>query len=97
MKEVIREDRFYNKVFKGTLTTLTRRELECLPIPFYTADASDETMQEIIDNVDKEMKDTYGSDFDLENDSHYEYWFEVMEREVYCHEIPYYEDLDFDE
>ena len=97
MKEIIREDSFYEKTFHGTLTTLCRGDLESLPCPFYTAEVSDETMQKIIDEVDKEMEATYGSDFDPENERHSEYWWEVMERECCWHEIPYYEDLEFDE
>ena len=87
----------YTKEFSGGITTFSRRELEELPCPFYTSEVSDETMQDIIDLVDAEVERTFGSTFTNENETHWDFWFKEMENECVRHNIPYYEDLIFDD
>ena len=90
----MKHEKFYDKEFSGGLTTVTRGELEGLPCPFCTENVSDETMQDIINNVDAEMTQRFGSEFSFEDDNCAELWYSALEDECNRQEIPYYEDLE---
>lgn len=86
---------FYNKVFSSGTTQLTRRELEEMPCPFCTKEISDEIMQRIVSDADREIKEWYCDDDndDLEFKSE-DIRIREIEDAAVLHKVPYYEDLD---
>lgn len=73
-----------------------RELLESLPCPFCTDNVTDETLDEISNEVEIEMEDWYDWNKDgvINSDKLDEVWWETLERIVCQHNIPYYEDLD---
>lgn len=86
---------FYNKVFSSGTTQLTRRELEEMPCPFCTKEISNEIMQRIVSDADREIKEWYCDDDndDLEFKSE-DIRIREIEDAAVLHKVPYYEDLD---
>lgn len=94
----VRYDPFYDTEFKYGDSSITRGELESLPVPFDTQDVSDETMQAIVKSVDKETRLALGlSDGEhivFDNDRHSERWWQTLEECLNYFGVPYYEDGD---
>lgn len=84
----------YKKVFVNGKTELCRGDLESLPCPFNTEFVSDETMQEIVDELENEMTEwrEWNRNGDVSDDRLDEVWWENLEKIVVEHKIPYYED-----
>ena len=84
----------YEKVFSCGETELCRGDLESLPCPFDTKDVSDETMQEIANELESEMTEwrEWNKQGDVSDDRLDEVWWEKLEHIVVEHKIPYYED-----
>lgn len=84
----------YLKEFKCGRTEITRGMLEALPEPFNTINVSDETMQEIADEVEQQMQDYYQweEDDSISHDKVEEKWWEILENIVVDKQIPYYFD-----
>ncbi len=100
-------DEFYDKEFTCNDSTLCRRDLESLPVPFYTEKTTDEVMQKIIDDTDAGTRQTWklrddeplrsaNEDDYVRNDRINETWWEELELAVVRYDVPYYEDLDND-
>lgn len=91
-------DPFYDTEFKYGDSSITRGELESLPVPFDTKDVSDETMQAIVKSVDEETRLALGLNdgehIDLDNDRHSERWWQELEDCLCYFGVPYYEDED---
>lgn len=92
------EDTDYDKIFRAGDSELSRGELESLPCPFCTDNVSDETMQSIVETIDRSTRDRLrlsgNEHIDFDNDRHSRIWWEEMEAVVCEFGIPYYEDLE---
>lgn len=88
---------FYEKEFKRGNSTISRRELESMPIPFYTAEVTDEQMQTIIDETDAETRSRWRiskhRSIDFDNEEIDNAWWEELEHAVIRQRVPYYEDV----
>ena len=86
----------YNKTFRNGKTELCRADLESLPCPFCTENVSDKEMQAIVDEVEMEMTEwrDWCKQGDITKDVLDEKWWEILERTVCKHNVPYYEDLE---
>ena len=49
-----------DKKYTSGNTTITKGDLECLPLPLNTDGVTDEQMQNIADRVEREMEEWYG-------------------------------------
>lgn len=87
---------FYNQVFKYGDTQITRRDLEMFPCPFCTEKVSDEQMQSIVEEIDRELKkyqfDKNEEEEELQSQREDAYYFE-MDIAAAKSNIPYYEDI----
>lgn len=84
----------YGKTFASGESELCRGDLENLPCPFDTKGVSDETMQEIVNELENEMTEwrEWNKQGDISDDRLNEVWWEKLEKIVVEHKIPYYED-----
>ena len=84
---------FMNKIFKSARTEINRELLESLPEPFDTSNVSDDTMQDIANNVEAEMSEyyTWQEQGDITKEKLNEKWWEMLEDCIICHNIPYYQ------
>lgn len=91
---------FYDKEFVGSRfgTSVSRGEMESLPVPFYMKDVDDETMEMLIENTEADvmnMLDLYDDDeFSFNDDEQSEAWWEALESNANELGIPYYEDIE---
>ena len=86
---------FYSKVFSCGETRLTRRELEEFPYPLFTKNVSDEQMQAIVSEMDKEIKKWTYDDANEDYEFKYEdIRLREMEEAAVRHKVRYYQDLE---
>lgn len=89
-------DPFYDTEFKYGDSSITRGELESLPVPFDTQDVSDETMQAIVKSVDEEIRRAFSLNesehIDFDNERHSARWWQELEKCLNYFGVPYYED-----
>ena len=90
-------DEFYDKEFVCNDSSIKRADLESLPAPFCTKNATDEVMQIIIECTDGYTRQALRIDektpLNFEDDKTLEIWWRELEEAAEFYEIPYYEDL----
>ena len=88
----MKNNNLYEKEFVCGKTTISRKLLETLSEPFNTENASDKTMQEIADNIEKEMKDFYEWEANgmLSTTMLKKKWYGVLKSSAIRYNIPQY-------
>ena len=87
---------FYNHVFKSGNTEITRHELECFPCPFCVESITNEQMQSIVEEMDKELSnyqyDTHLNSEELKEEYECNFYYE-MDIAAIKHNVKYYEKI----
>ncbi len=85
---------YYSKEFRCGNSYISRAELEVMAIPFNTKEVSDETMQALVDTVDRVTKERAGISadkiLDINDDRIGDIWWEELETVCKELKIPYY-------
>lgn len=87
-----------DREFSCGCCTISRRELESWPCPFYTRNVTDQQMQQIVNETDHCIRERWGfsstETYDPDDEKISETWLEELEAAILRQNVPYYEDLD---